>query len=583
MDSDPPQHRRNQTIPQAIPLQDLSRPPESEHSFATGFTHRRTLSDRGRDFLARAGSTARPNGQYAALRDHASDSPERHPTNAIRRPQVARTLSESSEDVDQSQHSPLVDRSRFQEAMGFAGLSVEGHPSQFPFEASSLPHRPHALGNMLGNNDSELSLEDVSLSGAREDSPSSDNDRAPLADRRNIQPIAGAPVPSTPPSAQRRNRLSTHTVRFATPNTTSPQSRLGDDLGAIELGVRTTESGRNRSGSVHRSLSPSSATSPLTRASTMVRKMSQRVVNLSNEPEVIAQEMRERARERESDSQNSTAPSNLDHDGARSPSEKAPKQDTVHVEPAADDWTRIANPLKGNSLGIFPPDSKLRTALCDFMVNPLVEPCILILIVIQTVLLAVDAAPNWYQHPRSRAWDSSWIDFTLLGLFIVYTIELGIRIVVSGFIINPIEYSTINRQIGLKEAVMTKANSLFALHREPSVRASHPDSKQGPQASLFRAFTSNQGFDAYAKDSRHAARVRLAHRAFLRHSFNRVDFLAVVSYWINFAFSVSGVEKSEHLHAFGFLSCLRILRLLSLTSGTSVSNLFRLVALQDTL
>ncbi|PHH80248.1 hypothetical protein CDD80_2271 [Ophiocordyceps camponoti-rufipedis] len=65
-------------------------------------------------------------------------------------------------------------------------------------------------------------------------------------------------------------------------------------------------------------------------------------------------------------------------------------------------------------------------------------------------------------------------------------------------------------------------------------------------------------------------RLQLARRAFLRHSFNRLDFVAVVSYWIAFAIAVSGTEHRRHIYLFKMLSCLRILRLLALTHGTAI-------------
>ena len=77
-------------------------------------------------------------------------------------------------------------------------------------------------------------------------------------------------------------------------------------------------------------------------------------------------------------------------------------------------------------------------------------------------------------------------------------------------------------------------------------------------------------------------RVRLAHRAFLRHSFNRLDFVAVVAFWVSFLLSVSGVEKTHQLYIFRMLSCLRILRLLAMTNGTSVSLLPRGCDFRDT-
>jgi voltage-dependent calcium channel len=63
---------------------------------------------------------------------------------------------------------------------------------------------------------------------------------------------------------------------------------------------------------------------------------------------------------------------------------------------------------------------------------------------------------------------------------------------------------------------------------------------------------------------------RLARRAYLRHSFNRMDFIAVVSYWIALVLELTGVMTQHHIYVFRMLSCLRIFRLLGITEGTSV-------------
>ena len=49
------------------------------------------------------------------------------------------------------------------------------------------------------------------------------------------------------------------------------------------------------------------------------------------------------------------------------------------------------------------------------------EPCLLALIVFQTLLLAIDSAPNVYDDPRSKSWGTSWIDYAMLSLFVIYT------------------------------------------------------------------------------------------------------------------------------------------------------------------
>jgi hypothetical protein len=55
-----------------------------------------------------------------------------------------------------------------------------------------------------------------------------------------------------------------------------------------------------------------------------------------------------------------------------------------------------------------------------------------------------------------------------------------------------------------------------------------------------------------------------ANTAFLRHSFNRIDLLAVISYWIDLLITLVGVQ---HFFLFKAISTLRSLRLLAITSG----------------
>lgn len=568
MERDQSVHRRHNTIPQSIPLQDLSRPPEDYDSLSSDAgQHRRTLSDRGRRLLER-GASIRQSTRYSRLKG-VEGVVDTGPVNTAK---SYLSSPELEEDDGEERESTMADRGRFQEAMGFAGLSFQpDHSSAADFSAGSIHDGRGDLQNVLGYNDSQYSLEDVSVPGAREDSDSTftETDMTPLTDLRHAQ-HKSALVPSTPPG-QRHDRLSAQSVRFVTPGRSPPRARLGDDLAAAESGTLTPE--RVHGSPVIRSLSPSSAESPLHRASTIVRKMSQRVVNLSNEPEIIEQEMKHRASQRHQENQRPSQSFDYSRDGAQSPLEKTPSPEVRPIQPNPKDWVRFANPLRGKSLGIFPPDSPIRTTLCDFMVHPFIEPFILFLIIVQTVLLAVQAAPNWYENPQSNKWNDTWIDYLLLCLYVIYTVEIGIRIVVSGFIVNPIEYSTINRQVGLRDALSAKAHSLFALQRGPSTKNAKLDAT-AHQPSILRTLTSTPGYAAFAADAKHAQRIRLAHRAFLRHSFNRLDFLAVVSYWISFALSVTGIGTIQHIHAFGMLSTLRILRLLSLTSGTSVSPSF---------
>ena len=59
-----------------------------------------------------------------------------------------------------------------------------------------------------------------------------------------------------------------------------------------------------------------------------------------------------------------------------------------------------------------------------------------------------------------------------------------------------------------------------------------------------------------------------AHAPFFASYYNRLDGIVVFSYWVDFAFMMTGIQQ---VYIFKAMSALRPLRLLSLTEGTSVS------------
>ncbi|KAI0919913.1 hypothetical protein AcV5_001858 [Taiwanofungus camphoratus] len=57
---------------------------------------------------------------------------------------------------------------------------------------------------------------------------------------------------------------------------------------------------------------------------------------------------------------------------------------------------------------------------------------------------------------------------------------------------------------------------------------------------------------------------------YLRHSWSRIDFVAIVSFWISFILASAGVERGQyHIGIFRAMSVLRTARLLAITSGTT--------------
>ncbi|KAK5987704.1 Calcium-channel protein cch1 [Cladobotryum mycophilum] len=320
------------------------------------------------------------------------------------------------------------------------------------------------------------------------------------------------------------------------------------------------------------------------RAGSIVRAMSQRVVNISGESEVVDQQSsRYRSRSPHGsvrDKSRNTVTSMLDVDTSyNSQTAKSPREKTEEQLFFAETRDRLTspsratppNPLKGYSLGIFSPENKIRLKMCDLLVNPYTEPLILLLIVLQTVLLAVESGPSVFSpgNERPERWGKKPIDWAMLGLFVIFTIEIFARIIVSGFILNAEEYSTIDRTKGIRAALADQYKAVFQPQRHKSVKGSRQAQFQAPV--FARSFTTiMQGPQVQPQTLEDQQRFQLARRAFLRHSFNRLDFLAVVSFWIAFILGITGLEHRHHLYLFKMLSCLRILRLLALTHGTAI-------------
>lgn len=500
---------------------------------------------------------------------HANPSRDASPTTA----QMAANLPGISTYWDPSYNQPSDDRA-----------SLESPIDPTALQAALPPElRHHSADNPRFSSSSDALDRG---SPYLEEVPSQDyaeSDRVPLT--AGAQPISGS-LAAGNHDTQPRDSFQTVSDMDNTPGRGRETQSLGHDL---EFGHRST---RHRSYGM--SLNPNEyrvSRSPSTsgafhRAGSIVRAMSQRVVNISGESEVVDQQ----ASQRRSRSPHSsvhgrpggTANSMLVDTSYPSqtiqpPAEKggAPSFVTSQERPASSPRRRLPNQLKGRSLGIFPPDNPIRLWLCDLLVKPYTEPVILLLIVAQTILLAIEAAPDVFSegHGRPVRWGRAAMDWAMLGLFIVFTMELVARTIVSGFILNAAEHSSIDRKKGIRAALTDQYRAVFQPQRQKSVKGSRqfPSESQEPPA-FVRSFTTfMQGQQGLPETLEEQQRFQLARRAFLRHSFNRLDFVAIVAFWIDFALGITGLESQHHLYVFKMLSCLRILRLLALTHGTAVS------------
>lgn len=403
-----------------------------------------------------------------------------------------------------------------------------------------------------------------------------DSDRMPLT--AGAQPISGSlSVDGLNPNTR---------DSFQTVSNSDNNAGKGHSSNSLGRNIESPyETGRGRQPSYGGTLDPAdyrfsrstSTSGALLRAGSIVRAMSQRVVNISGESELLdhrASRPESRSpRVSKYDRERSPAVSMLIDTSYHSQSAQLAPEKAVVVDQFQHSPPRgpPPNPLKGHSLGFFSPQNRVRLWLCNLLVNPYTEPLILVLIVLQTILLAVESGPSVFiaGNERPSRWGIHTIDWVMLGLFVVFTLELIARIVVSGFFLNAAEYSTIDRQRGVRAAIVEQYRTAFRPQRQKSVNSNAPGE---PQHSAFsRSFTTiMQGQQALPSTVEEQQRYQLARRAFLRHSFNRLDFVAVVSFWIAFLLGITGTENQHHIYVFKMLSCLRILRLLALTHGTAV-------------
>ncbi|KAG8724518.1 calcium channel protein, partial [Ceratobasidium sp. 395] len=370
-----------------------------------------------------------------------------------------------------------------------------------------------------------------------------------------------------------------------------------------------------------------SGTSPMRSAtlkavSKHIRRVSLRVVNLASvqleDKPVPRTPDRERERERE--------------DAPRLTPDKEMGSPTPEpVATPADELDRSHHmTLRGRTLGVFGPDSRLRQAMRTALLWTWTEPIILALIFANAVFLTTQAWQSVYVFDRIDGYFKTWEDYALFILFCIFTIEMIARIIVSGFVLDPeIKPSSVRdwlRELAPGDNFAARARSVrrkvfeqrapYARTAPDSTTALNNDKGAAQKATLSFALVSHVNLVA-AHGSRSQPEVRhpgtpapqyppqphsqhvqsssgtwylqhstdtpfqlavarqriLAEQSstYLRHSWNRTDFVAVCAFWIMFGLAVSGTETqpNAHIYVFRALSVLRTARLLAVTKGTS--------------
>ncbi|WWC70741.1 uncharacterized protein I206_104692 [Kwoniella pini CBS 10737] len=251
--------------------------------------------------------------------------------------------------------------------------------------------------------------------------------------------------------------------------------------------------------------------------------------------------------------------------------------------------------LRGKTLGVFGKNSKVRIAMNDLMKYPWTEPAILILIITNVVVLAIQSAPAQNEPRVDDGYFQTWADYALLVLFCIFTLEMFARIVVTGFILDPDRslrdflfsssgvIPTVQRRVGraqnsLQRNLSTRSKNThraaWRFHNDSNGTANHRGqngisiSKMKEEPKRVIPILPEAPFQKAVAKQKNLA---LQGRPYLRHSWHRIDMIAVIAYWITFFLAISGHEATanRHVYIFRALSVLRAGRLLVITSGTT--------------
>ncbi|KAG0090940.1 calcium channel protein [Podila epicladia] len=178
--------------------------------------------------------------------------------------------------------------------------------------------------------------------------------------------------------------------------------------------------------------------------------------------------------------------------------------------------------------------------------------------------------------------------------FLNQTIEVGSRIVVSGLILYPKDGEQIRKYFGKPErtdnlhdtnptilrkspngqkrhstmtpsAILKQTEAIQPMHNMPAGRATTIiDFAVGRQTTFAQHIPTYM--DPLLAYKPQFVAPTVAQIPFLRHTFNRIDFIAVICYWIDFSLMVAGVEN---IYFFKTIAAMRTLRLLNITAGSS--------------
>ncbi|KAF8927182.1 calcium channel protein [Dissophora ornata] len=331
---------------------------------------------------------------------------------------------------------------------------------------------------------------------------------------------------------------------------------------------------------------PSTASSHLASMKQVLGRASTRVMNISGSSQsrplssaYSRRSMEESEQEREARA-SLVSPAEESQDPARI-SRSSP---SLNPEMIYDQHLPADPVLQGKSLFIFGPDSQFRQTISHFLNQAWIELFLLFLLVLNLVFLVVMISSP---AGNDTVWGAHWTDYGLLAIFVLYTIEISLRVIDSGLVLYAEDGDKIRKAFGKKQrtdnlhdtnpTILRKTNPTMlpsATFRQTEQTIPVHNATTGRATTIIDFAVGRQTYvsqllptymDQLVEYRPQFIAVK-AQIPFLRHTFNRIDMLAVSCYWIDFILMMLGVQ---HIYFFKTIAAMRTLRLLNITSGSS--------------
>lgn len=213
---------------------------------------------------------------------------------------------------------------------------------------------------------------------------------------------------------------------------------------------------------------------------------------------------------------------------------------------------------RGRTMFYFSADSRFRNALFHILRNEWYIWGFTVLTLLQTIFLTVEMSYGKSDTGNARDYFHFWINSAYFVMYLCYTLHaLAYVIAFGGFTVRVLIYADIKHflQVGYQKGAKALFGSSGRRNKLDDVDM-HDDMENVEQV---------LGYE------RKEEMEELLHfeAPFLRKSWNRVELVALICYWVSVG-PIASAERSLVLHMFGGLAHIRLLRLLDAVSNTRV-------------